>query len=289
MREQIMDQLNGAPAMEVIVEEKPIKGDEYIAPELLHDQAEVARESLVRVDYKKVRGTCGDERLRELRASVFGGPNVNMLATAELAGFFSDDDQSTGEERLARITDMLTAAGFLNGGHEHCAANGGFNSWMDTIAKNPEAMKSYARQQRGEAYDDDAMNEVITNAQKLVASKRYQGWDETVLRRVLGDEADEAIEKLADGIPHEAKTFVRNRALSTTVDQKSVYERSVIGKGSFVHDDDYADALEHVVASGADADHMKLVAEHAREAILAAVANAVPNETIYQIDLTEAA
>ena len=89
---------------------------------------------------------------------------------------------------------------------------------------------------------------------------------------------------LAD-VPHEAATLVRNEIPNTTVDQTELYHRSVVGKGSFIHDDPYADAIEHVIASGADAARKKLEAEHAREAILAAVAAAVPNKEIYEAEL----
>ena len=271
----------------------PIKtnGAERMAPELLARQAEAARACLVSVDYKLNRGTCGDERPREYpepRPSVFGGPNVYALGVAELTGYFADDDQSSGEERLVRVTGQIEAGGFKSGGHKGCAANSGFGTWMRIIAEHPELMKDYARGQKGDAYNDTAMNVVIGYAQAVVASGRYDDWSEDVLARVLGDEADEAIETLID-VPHEGKTLVRNRTPNTTVDQTDLYGRSVVGKGSFVHDDPYADALEHVVTSGNDAARKKVEAEHAREVILAAVALAVPNEEIYQLELLPAA
>jgi hypothetical protein len=212
---------------------------------------------------------------------VAGGPNIYALAVAELTDYFGNDT-SNGEARLARVTDRLTEARIKSGGHEKCAANAGFAVWMRVIAEKPEAIKAYAERQLGAAYDDSAMQAVINNAKAVIASGRYGHWEETVLARVLGDQAGEAIEVLAD-VPHEAVTLVRNEIDGETIDHSKLYDISVVGRGSFVNDENYANMIEHVLSSGPDAVRKKVEAGHAREAILAAVAAAVPNALLYQL------
>lgn len=289
------------------IHEEAIKtnGAEQVPREALEQQAEAAVACLEAVDYGETPGTCGDERERvglldgssrvEARPSVFGGPNIYGLGIAELTGYFGDAD-SDGETRLTRVTDLLEDARdsdgnpvIVSGGHVHCAANEKLNVWMGVIADNPDAVKAYARMNMGRHYDESLMDAVISRAAKVVASKRYGEWTEEVLQKVLGKEkADVEIERLADK-PHEGVTLVRNKIPDSTVNQTKLVARSVIGEGSFVHDDPYAGAIEHVITSGPDAVRMKQQAEHAREAILAAVAAIVPNEEIYQLDLSPSA
>ncbi|HVV67187.1 MAG TPA: hypothetical protein VHB72_03930 [Candidatus Saccharimonadales bacterium] len=271
-----------------IIVETPIKtaGAELIAPELLEKQAQQAVICLTAVDYRTSRGTCIDERPREEtdpRLSVPGGPDVYALAVNELIGTFEDSDMPA-EERLRSTKKTINNGGILSGGHFICAANGVFATWIPAIGKHPDAMLAYAQSQMGDRYHPDAAHRVIENAIRFEDSHTYKGWNEQVLVNVLGSEAAEAIEKLRD-VPHEGVTLVRNKIEGMTVDQNELYDRSVIGKGSFVFDDPYADKIEHVLASGPDAAEKKLLAEHAREMILAAVAGAVPNPELYQIDL----
>jgi hypothetical protein len=276
----------------------PIKGtadsqDLQIDSALIQRQADAVRSCLVSVYYREVRGSCIDERARsglrsgknivEVRPSVPGGPNVYALAVAELTGYFSDSSDS-GEERLARVTNRLNEGQIKSGGHEKCAANGGFNAWMQIVAEDAEAIKDYAREQLGEKYNESLFEDVIANARKVIAGGHYQDWNEDVLARVLEDQAGEAIEILAD-VPHEAVTFVRNSITGATIDHTKLYNMSIAGRGSFVNDEAYADVIEHIIASGPDAVRKKREAEHAREVILAAVAQAVPNKILYQIRL----
>jgi hypothetical protein len=276
----------------VDVLEEPIKttGAERIAPELLRAQAEVALQCLVPVDYTKVRGTCIDERERvgllsgtttvEARPSVPAGPDVYMLAILELTGYFPEDG-TTGKQRLQVAKAKLDGARLLSGGHSHCAANVGFNTWMGVISNNPKAVGAYAQQEMGTSYDQEAMDEVVAYATAIVQSGRYEDWHEGILLEVLGDEAGEAIETLAD-VEHEAVKLARQKVPGMTIDQTKLYNRSVVGKGEFDMDDAYADTIEQVATSGPDAAWKKRLAEHAREAILAAVAQVVPNEELYE-------
>lgn len=268
--------------------ETPIKtaGAELVAPELLEKQAQQAVICLTAVDYRTARGTCVDERPREdadPRPSTPGGPDVYALAVNELIGAFADSDMSA-EERLGHTKKTINNGGIRSGGHTTCAANGGFSVWIAAIGKNPDMALAYAESQLGDNYRPDLAHQVVENAVRFGDGNIYKDWDEQMLVRVLGPEAAEAIEKLKD-VPHESMTLVRNKIDGMTVDQNELYARSVVGKGSFVQDDPYADKIEHILASGPDAVEKKQLAEHAREMILAAVAGAVPNRELYQIDL----
>lgn len=274
----------------------PLKtAGEKIPDQLLGEQAAAAAAPgvLVEVNYKAQPGTCSDERPRvgllsgearvEPRPSTYGGPNVYLLAVAELTGFFAPEDKSTGEARLRRITDLLEVAGFQSGGHRKCAANAGFGVWMRLMTENGESIRESVRSQLGDRYSPDAMSEVLEYAEAVVASGRYDDWNEDILQRVLGDKAGDAIEVLVDE-PHGGKSEIRNNIPNTTVDQTPLAARSVVGKGSYVVDNPYAAALEQVVASGADAEQKLVVARHAREAIIAAIHMALPSTEIRQIN-----
>lgn len=275
----------------VSVLDKPIKTSGGAAADhtLLRRQAELARDCIVTIDYHAVRGTCGDERPRagllsgaktvEPRPSVFGGPDVYGLGIGELAGAF-DGSLQTGEARLSEAKRRINAAGLLSGGHAHCAANGGFAVWLATIADSTETVAAYVKLSLGDRYDETLMAQVARNAAAAIASKRYSNWSEDVLLRVLGDEANEAIEILAD-VPHEAVQLVRNNVSGVSVDQTRLYAVSVLGRGSFAVDDTYASLIETAMLSNMPEPNQRL-ALHAREASVAAVAAAVPNSELYQ-------
>lgn len=279
------------------IHEQPIKslGAEIVPVDLLEAQAEEVKASVVPIEYQGVRGTCMDERFRvgtrsgspvEVRPSVPGGPDIYALAISELTGAFGDEE-STGADRLSQTKTTLNRTKILSGGHDGCAANAAFPIWMGLIADKPELMKEYAQSQMGDFYNEEVANKVVANAQSVVAAGRYEGWQEAKLAEVLGEEAEEAIEVLGK-VEHEALTFVRNKVDGTTVDQNKLYNSSIIGKGSFVVDEAYADDIEHALSGGPDAVSKKQLAEHAREFVIAALAQAVPNEELYQIDLMAA-
>ena len=275
--------------------EAPIKGARTLTDEQLQSQADIARQHTVEVDYHAVRGTCGDERERvgladgsdivEPRPSAFGGPNIYGLYMAELTGYFGDQ-QTSGEERLEHVTRLINSADIKSGGHQKCAANAGFATVLAKIGEAPTAFRDYAKQNMGDAYNDNAMSLVFSYAQKAAESGAYVEWDETVLPRVLekvGDNPGEAIEVLAD-VPHEGLSLVRSDANNKTVDQTAVHHA---GNGdSFVNDEQYCALIEAAVASGSNAVEASTLARHAREALLAAIAGAVPNEEINQINQT---
>lgn len=281
----------------IAIHEQPIKtnGAEVVALQQLENQAHQAIASLVPVDYETARGTCSDERFRkqlrngqptEPRPAVFGGPDIYGLAIAELTGYFEAENQESDVERAETVKRQLNRSGVKSGGHDGCAANALFAGWMELIATKSE-LAEYAQSQLGDRYDASLAQEVVDYASSLVQSGRYAAWKESNLADVYGEEAAEAIEQLGP-VNHEAVTLVRNKINGTTVDQTELYSRSQVGKGSFIFDDSYADKLEHILSSGPDAVRTKLLAEHAREFIIAALVVAVPNEELYQIDLLAA-
>ena len=187
----------------ITITSEPIKtiGDVTVSPGEVEKQALRARDCLVAVDYANTHGTCGDERERvglasgeatvKPRPSTFGGPNIYALYVAELSGFFNEE-ASSGEERLRQITTVLNATGIKSGGHKRCAANAGFGNIVSSIADpaNQPAIEAYAQKELGDDYNQGAMNEVIAWASEVKNSRRYDNWDESVLERVLGDEAE---------------------------------------------------------------------------------------------------
>ncbi len=282
--------------MEVItkVYESPIKatGEVTMSSENLEVQAAYLRGSMVEIDYDTVRGTCGDERYRvglrtgeeivEARPSVFGGHNIYGLYVSELASMFAGSEASPNES-LDQVTRDLNRNKVASGGHEHCAAAAGFGVVLANIVENADLVRAYTQANKSD-YDADLTNEVLENAARIVTSKKYEGWDgESALIEVLGDEAGEAIERLAD-VPHTGRTLARNKRSGVTIDQTQVHQNSD-GEDSFEWDDPYADRIENAAAAGPDAARIKRVMEHAREAVLVGVALAVPNPELHQIDV----
>lgn len=279
-----------APDLKVL--SAPIKnaGQSGADSSLVVRQSELTAQCLGYVDYASARGTCCDERRRtgllsgkitvEMRPSIFGGPDIYGLAIGELTGIFQEENAS-GENRLRAAKRLLNDAGICSGGHVKCAANAMFNTWMTTIKEQPDTVKSYAKQELGIHYDQTIMDEVVRNAGTCTGSGMYTSWDEDVLVRVLGNEAGEAMEVLAD-VPHEGYVVVRNKVPNSTIDQTALYDLSVLGRGTFDVDDDYAELIENIIISGGDNEHLTKLARHAREAIIAAIAGAVPNPLLYE-------
>lgn len=257
----------------------------------LETQAGYLRASLVEIDYSSVHGTCGDERYRiglasgaekvEARPSVFGGPDIHGLYVSEGAGVYKDS-QLTPTERLGDVMKTLKPNGVKSGGHEHCAAAAGFgDAVIPNIVANPDLVRAYAKNNM-DNYDDTVMTEVLENF--TLALETYKGWDgEAALKENLGDEAGEAIEKLAD-VPHEGRTLARNKRVGYTIDQTLVHENAD-GEDSFEYDDPYADVIENALATSPDSTDLLKLMRHAREAVLVGVALSVPNTEIHQIDV----
>ncbi len=278
-----------------VVNEVPVKGGGDLASlEAAEQQAVRIRDHIVKVPVG-ARGTCRDEREREglasgadtveIRPSVDGGPNIYGLAVAELTGYFGKSN-SSGEERLSQVTEVLedaTDAGILSGGHEDCAANGKFGIWMGLLS-DPSAkqqIEDSMQQELGDKYDGELADELFANADAANQSGRYDDWNEAVLPRVLGDQAGEAIERLAH-IKHDATTIVRNHVEGTTLDQTGLH---LDGPRSFGFDDWYAARIEKVLSTGPEASRMQQLARHARAAIVAAVNAAVPNPELYEVTI----
>jgi len=281
-----------------VVTEVPVKGaGDVVSLEAAERQAVRIRAHVVRVP-KRARGTCRDEREREglasgeetveVRPSVDGGPNLYGLAVAELTGYFGDAP-SSGEERLAEVTQVLEDSDeeILSGGHQDCAANGKLGVWLGRLSdpSAKEKINDAMRNELGDEYDSELAHELFGHADATNQSGRYANWDETVLPRVLGDEAGQAIERLAP-IKHDAKTLARNHIEGTTVHQNGLHEdgqNGGDGERSFVFDDWYAAKIEGVLSTGPEAGRMLKLARHARAAIVAAVNMAVPNPELYEV------
>lgn len=273
--------------------EMPIKGERTMTDEQLADQATKARKHTVAVDYHAVRGTCADERERiglangestvEARPSAFAGPNIYGLVIAELSGYFGSQDLAA-KERAKQITITLNDADLLSGAHENCKANESVSTLLSWIAAGPVGYREYAKMNMSDDYNDLAMTMVFNHAQIASDKGIYDNWTEADLPEVLnelGDDPGQAVERLAD-VPHKGRSLIRNKIDGTTVDQTALHNDG--GEDSFVFDDAYADLIESAVTSGPNAVEANIVARHAREAFLAAVAGAVPNREINQIN-----
>ena len=288
------------PMMAMTSIEGQIKGsaeNASLSPEQLVEQADFARSSMVVVS-EDAPGTCIDERPRlgtreehgkiEARPSVPGGPVVYGQYVAELSGYFSDSSSQDAEESMSIIADDLESKGIVLGGHDDCRANGGMGDVISFIADNPEAVKAYAERNMGDEYNEDLANESISYAIKVTESGKYDDHQEETLAHVLGDKSSNAIEKLEG--EHEGRTVVRNKVRNTTVDQTKLHklteERLGEAEDSFVMDDWYAHDIENALATGPNAAHQKKVMAHARELVLAALAGAVPNPELHQINLS---
>lgn len=277
------------PALRVATELRLIKGLPDADPELVMLQAEKSAECMESIDYHDRPGTCGDERARigyldgsdgsEARPSVFGGPGIYGLAIAEMTGQI-EKSVISGLDALRDIDQKLSAAGIRNGGHVGCAA-AALPGWMDILVRNPDTVSEYVAQELGEDYDPAIMQAVLNNTRKALNSGRYQDWDgETALQNVLGSKAGRSIELLIDA-PHQGYMVIKQMNPGKTINRTKLYEESVLGKGAFVVDYAYADEIEAAVCGTAGAEAI-IISRHAREAMHAAVASAVPNPELYQ-------
>ena len=270
----------------ITLNEVPIKLVEGAVPvslEEAHTNLEAAKNGLIDVS-PDAYGTCVDERPRvglsngeavvEPRESVEGGPNIHATYVAELSGYFPADSNLSGDDRLKTVTGIINKAGIKSGGHKKCAA-AKIGEVLEVISNNKDAVYGYAADNIGDEFDHSAMDEVFTNAERAVANKTYEGFSEANLIAALGDEAGEAIEELAD-VEHKGSLFARNQIPGKTVHQ------STLDNTTFAFDDPYADRIERALATGPDPERMAVVMRHAREAVLAGVANAVPNPVLYQ-------
>lgn len=285
----------GMTGTQIVVHDTPIKaaGEQHADALELQHAGDLAFQARVEVA-EGTPGTCPDERPRiglasgeaiiEPRESVFGGPVVYGLVVSELSGRF-DGSTLDAEGRATEVDFVLGAAGIVSGGHEACAANASMNPVFGIIADNPEAMHEYAASDKsdlGSDYDPEVMDEVVGRAATTRDGGVYATWDETVLPTVLGDRAGHAIERLAP-VPHEGRFLVRNKQAGSTVHQTTLYAE--LPGGAFSYDDQYAGKIERAVVTGPDPQRAELLARHAREAHIKAIAMALPNPELNQIDL----
>lgn len=273
------------PMPEIIISTTPDKlvGAAAMTPAELSQQFAFAAQAELPYD-QDTRGTCGDERERAHllngqptqpnRPSVWGGPNIYGLYMMELAGVFTESSLSA-EDRLRQTTQKLNAAGITSGGHKGCAANAGFAAIMGIIAEQSTEWEKAASVCLGEAFSAVAATEVTKQARQAVESGRYNDWTEDVLERVLGDEADEALEVLQPQ-EHDALTVVRQWRPGLTVSQDKL--SAIAGQRSFVQDEPYCERIEDALAADDEAGQLM---RHAREALLYAVEQAVPNKELW--------
>ncbi|MEO8784906.1 MAG: hypothetical protein ABI221_01040, partial [Candidatus Saccharimonadales bacterium] len=240
------------------------------------------------------RGTCGDERERvgllsgeptvEVRPSVWGGPNIYGLYMAELAGFFDIDDKSTGRQRLQIVTDVLNAAKIPSGGHTGCAANGSLPAVMGLVANEFTKWSAAAQTELGVQYDQTDVYQITHQAQQAIESKRYQDWQEDILFGVLGEEAATAIEVLQPSAVHDGRSVLRIETPGKTVGQTQL-SQATNGERSFVQTEWYCQQIEDALVAASSNAQIGLVMRHAREALLWAVEQAVPNNELHHIAL----
>ncbi len=276
------------------VRKEPLKATNGVtmSVEELESQGEAVSEALRDVNPESP-GTCIDERRREgyhggeegheARFSAPGGPNIYGLYMAELTGYFAGRELAA-KQRLGEITEIINDAGIVSGGHKGCAANAGFNVVLGLIAgDNAEAGQRYAREQLDEDFNEQAYAKVIENAKASVNAGVYDEWAEDNLMEELGKEADKGIEIL--GGQHEGRTFARVSVIDKTVDQTELHNAT--GEDTFVSDEAYEERIEGVISSGPDAEWRQKVARHAREALLAALFPALPNNELHQINISQ--
>jgi hypothetical protein len=285
--------------------DKPIKNlnDETVEEIVLVKQALIVIRGLEPIgSFKNTRGTCFDERQRALlldgnttsaRPTIPGGPDIYSLAIGQLTG---QSSHGTALQRARNAKQKNNAFGIKSGAHIGCAASN-LQVWMSFAAENPKDVIKYAESELGSSFDSSMAGAVILEAKKVVDSKVYDDFNEQYLKEVYGkDEIGQAFESLAidpktgETIPHEGNTLVRLKVPSFFATNISyIYSEqnaAGVGKGSFVMNDAYADLIEGVWSSGVDAEKMSTMARHAREILLASIANCVPNPTLYQINIS---
>lgn len=266
---------------------QPEHADLAVRQDLLYEQLNLVAANMYQLpSYLGVYSTCSDERPRKgllnghatsRRYSIFGGSTIYGTSILELTGQAQGD---SAEDRVEDADVRLGLVGFKRGGHVACAAANGINLWMGKIKDDPQVYMDFAESQLGETYDQAAANYVVKQASRVHDQAIYKDYSEKDLQAFYGDEAGETIEVLED-VDHEAMTVVRIHRKLTVVDFNPIYTKSKVGKGSFIVNDGYADAIEQALTSGPDAAQKKLIAEHAREMIVGAVANSVPNNLLF--------
>ena len=289
MQEHMLSKVEFDPMMVMSkVSESPIKlGEVQTSPEVIDSIMAEARACLRQYSMYDVRGTCMDERPRiglrsgevtvGVRPSAPGGPDIYGLAVAELTGVFGDSS-SDAETRIKGVKKSLNRAGLISGGHQNCAADDSFAVWVPIVSSEKAAVSQYVKDKieaDGLIYDQDKMNEVIANAEKLDASGRYADWSEEEYFKVLGDEAGYAIEKLKD-VNHEGILKIWVEIDGYTVDQSSLDNKA------FILDKPYMKKIEDVVTTGPDATGLNELARYARYAIVKAISFALPNKELQE-------
>lgn len=261
-------------------------GEFQTSPEVINQIMEDAKASL-RPYADDARGTCMDERPRiglisgeptvEPRPSAPGGPDVYGLAIAELTNVFGESD-TDGPTRIKDVKKVLNAAGLVSGGHQGCAADESFGVWVPIVSSQRGAVSTYVKDKMeadGLVYDQDKMDIIIANAERLDASGRYAQWSEEEYFKVLGDEVGQAIEKLKD-VNHEGILKIWVEIEGYTVDQSSLDNKA------FILDKPYMKKIEDIVTTGPEATDLLELAPYARYAIVKAISFALPNEELHE-------
>jgi hypothetical protein len=175
--------------------------------------------------------------------------------------------------------------------HTECAALNNIQPVMQIISneKNKDMLYDYAKQSLGDRFKEEYADIIINSAGLIVDSAKFNGFSDNVLHDILTSrfgevETNKSIEKLLP-VEHKELTVGRVKRPNTAVDTTAIFDLSVYGEGTYIINDPYAKALESFVASGPDATTQSQMAEHARELIIRATLQAVPNPVLTQFDI----
>jgi len=285
----------------IYVNSNPVKNENRseVDLSLVEKQAYVVASKLISVeDYFARYGTCPDGRGREgtlegqptdARFQMFGGPVVYVVNLRSLLS--PEITEVNAKDSFESAVDDLIAAGFKPGMHTECAALNNIQPVMQIISneKNKDMLYDYAKQSLGDRFKEEYADIIINSAGLIVDSAKFNGFSDNVLHDILTSrfgevETNKSIEKLLP-VEHKELTVGRVKRPNTAVDTTAIFDLSVYGEGTYIINDPYAKALESFVASGPDATTQSQMAEHARELIIRATLQAVPNPVLTQFDI----
>jgi hypothetical protein len=283
----------------VFVRQEAVKtlGAEF-AQEKVEQQAEIVRSNLIVTEgLKDLYSGCSDERGRDgqldgqpgvARFQVFGGNATYFVNINALLGFGSSDD---AEDSFKTAINSLDEAGFKPGMHQACAALNGVHPVMAIIHNKPNMVLEYAQAELGDEFDENYANQLIVNAGLIITGAKFENFRENNLQDLLvkkyGEaEAYKAVELIRPGLEHAGYTIARIKKPNVATDASAIFDASVFGRGSYIFNDAYASSIENLVASGPHATEALKLARHAREFIIRATLEAVPNPELRQFTLS---
>jgi hypothetical protein len=212
----------------------------------------------------------------ELRPSVAGGPLITAYAAAELVGWFGEDDDSTLEERLDVVKNVLETNGVKLGAHVDekavandyknpetgakatgCGADDKAPAIIAAIYDNDETVQKLTGAVLP-TFDEKAM--AFTSKEKVTA--RFASWDPKMVLDASTSEDRDNVEVLEKS--HEEALVVFNYVEGTTIDRDALVEAT--GRQVFCVDMWYINKLARALASGPDPDEQYVRLQHAMTA-----------------------